>query len=119
MLFCALSARTVGFAQTENLWPPEPPTVEGVPAQEPRVAGEVMVAIYGSFSPLELRIKAGTAVVWTNRSRMRHTVTSDSGLFDSALLKPEESFKHTFNEPGSFPYHCRPHPFMKGTVIVE
>jgi hypothetical protein len=39
--------------------------------------------------------------------------------WDSGLKSPGESFSFTFNEKGTFSYHCTPHPQMKGTVIVE
>jgi plastocyanin len=29
------------------------------------------------------------------------------------------SYERTFDQAGTFAYHCTPHPFMRGTVIVE
>ncbi|WP_089612118.1 plastocyanin/azurin family copper-binding protein [Dehalobacterium formicoaceticum] len=29
------------------------------------------------------------------------------------------SYSYTFNETGTFEYHCSPHPFMTGKVIVK
>ena len=66
-----------------------------------------------------ITIKVGTAVTWTNKDSVRHTVSSDTGLFESGLFGKGESFSHTFTEAGTFTYHCAPHPYMKGTVIVE
>ena len=28
------------------------------------------------------------------------------------------SFSHTFDEAGTYPYHCQVHPWMAGSVIV-
>lgn len=64
-------------------------------------------------------IKAGTTVTWENKDKVQHTVTSDSGLFDSGLLAKGVAFSYTFTEPGTYTYHCAPHPNMKGTIIVE
>src|SRR3989344_7268471 len=73
-----------------------------------------------AFSPSEIRIKAGDKVVWTNKDSARHTVTSDSGSeLGSSLLGQGESYSHTFSTPGIFNYHCAPHPYMKGKIIVE
>jgi plastocyanin len=50
-----------------------------------------------------------------------HTVTSDtSGIFNRGI-GPGQSFSFTFNEPGTYNYHCIPHEAddMTGTVIVE
>ncbi len=32
---------------------------------------------------------------------------------------PGDAFTQTFETPGEFAYHCEPHPFMTGRVIVE
>jgi plastocyanin len=72
-----------------------------------------------SFEPKEVRVKAGTKIVWTNDDSVGHTVTSDEGRFDSQLLARGQKFEFIFSEKGTFAYHCRPHPNMKATVIVE
>ncbi|MFH1325556.1 MAG: cupredoxin family copper-binding protein [archaeon] len=74
-----------------------------------------------AFQPNELTISQGDTVVWTNKDAgVKHTVTSDSGNeLDSELLSKGESYSHTFNEKGTFDYHCTPHPYMEGKVIVE
>lgn len=65
-----------------------------------------------------LTIKVGTTVTWTNKDAARHTVSSDTGIFESGLFGKGESFSYTFTEVGVFPYHCAPHPYMKGTITV-
>ena len=84
-------------------------------------SGSKIVEIKGfSFNPKEIRIKAGESVTWTNGDSVKHTVTSDSGSeLDSALLSEGETYSHTFNEAGTFDYHCTPHPSMKAKIIVE
>jgi amicyanin len=73
-----------------------------------------------AFSPSKITIKKGSQVVWTNKDSVGHTVTSDEGNeLDSELLMQNDNYSHTFNEVGLFKYHCTPHPFMKGEVIVE
>jgi len=72
------------------------------------------------YNPQELRIKKGGTVVWTNQDSVGHTATSDSGnTIDSELLAGGESYSKQFNEIGTYNYHCTPHPYMKGTIIVE
>lgn len=72
-----------------------------------------------AFSPATLTVKKGTTVTWTNKDSVAHTVTSDTGnMLDSPLFSAGETFSFTFNEVGTFSYHCTPHPQMKGTVIV-
>ena len=71
-----------------------------------------------AFNPSTLTVKAGTKVTWTNNDSVAHTVTSDSGKFDSGNISPGQSFSYTFTNTGTFNYHCTIHPMMKGTVVV-
>lgn len=82
-----------------------------------------IVAIRGfAFHPAELKVPPGTRVTWVNcedPDEPPHTSTSDAEGWSSPLLRPGESFTHTFEEPGEFGYHCAPHPFMEARVVVE
>lgn len=87
-------------------------------AQEP--VEETVVSIQDfAFGPAEVRIKAGETVRWINEDIVPHTVTSDAGLFNSGFFGTGEGYSRRFDEPGEYPYHCTPHPFMVATVIVE
>lgn len=73
-----------------------------------------------AFSPVELRIKKGDTIIWTNNDVVSHTVTSSSGSeLNSEALSQEETYSHTFNAQGAYEYYCKPHPFMKAKIIVE
>ena len=82
-----------------------------------------------AYAPATLTVPAGTQVTWTNNDSggTPHTVTADSGAFDSspacpatisACLAPGGSFSHTFATAGTFAYHCKVHTFMHGQVVV-
>ncbi len=72
-----------------------------------------------AYSPNEITVQAGTMVVWRNDDPDPHTVTSDDGdELDSPMLSKGDSFSHVFNTVGTFNYHCAPHPYMEGRVIV-
>ena len=65
-------------------------------------------------------IAAGQAVRWTNADPIEHTVTFDGGVeAGSPVIPPSGSYVHRFDKPGTYTYHCTPHPFMKGVVIVR
>lgn len=84
----------------------------------PQAANQVSIANM-SFSPASITVKKGSTVTWTNNDSIAHTVTADSGnTFDSGTLDPGKTFTHTFNDTGSFAYHCNIHPEMHGTVTV-
>ena len=71
------------------------------------------------FSPATFTVAAGATVSWFNGDNMQHSVTSDAGLFDSGLLSPGARWSYTFTQPGTYAYHCTPHPWMKGTILVR
>jgi plastocyanin len=72
-----------------------------------------------SFTPSNVTIKVGDTVQWVNEDKeIPHSSTSDNGFWDSNVLGYQQDFIHTFTEVGTYPYHCRIHSFMRGTVNV-
>lgn len=76
------------------------------------------------YVPTIIKVKQGQTVTWKNEDVAFHSVTSGfygnpTILFDSGHLDPEENFRFTFYEKGSFDYFCTLHPWMAGKVIVE
>jgi plastocyanin len=71
------------------------------------------------FRPARLEIAAGTTVVWTNQGQVVHTVSAEDGGFDSGDIEPGERHSITFTRPGTYSYHCTPHPFMRGVIVVR
>ncbi len=71
-----------------------------------------------AFSPRQISVKAGTKVTWKNNDGVAHTVTSNSGAFDSGILNPGGVFSFVFTTPGTYSYHCIIHPSMTATVVV-
>lgn len=72
-----------------------------------------------SFNPPNLTVKAGTIVTFVNKDSVGHSATADDESFDTGIMIQNESGTVTFNNPGTYTYHCTPHPNMKGTVVVE
>jgi len=97
------------------------------------------------FRPETLEVTAGTTVTWLNTNKQGHTVTAyedslpdgadyfASGGFDSEQEAREawgnssggtifegQTFEHTFEVAGEYPYLCIPHERggMAGTVVV-
>ena len=83
------------------------------------VPGSTIVVIQDfTFQPADLQVPAGGRVTWVNCDTDSHTSTADGDQRSSPLLAPGDRFTQTFPTPGEFPYHCQPHPFMTGRVIV-
>jgi plastocyanin len=73
-----------------------------------------------TYDPKVVTVKVGTKVTWTNNGAVVHTATADDGkTFDSGNMQAKATFSYTPAAPGTFPYHCRQHPWMKGTIIVQ
>lgn len=85
------------------------------------------------FNPSTVTIQVGDTVRWTNTAGF-HNVNADGGTFRCANGCDGEGgdgdpasapwvAQHTFNAPGTFPYHCQIHGApggfgMSGTVVV-
>lgn len=72
-----------------------------------------------AFRPGSVEVVAGTTVEWANGDPLAHTVTAADTTFDSGLIQPGRSWRHTFTSPGTYRYACTPHPFMRGVVVVR
>jgi plastocyanin len=71
------------------------------------------------YMPEAVTVTAGTKVTWTNSDDAAHTATADDGSFDTGDLDQGDSKAITLDEPGTYSYFCRFHPFMKATVEVQ
>jgi len=109
------------FSEHGDLGPDQGlPCAVRLPAE---LLGSTVIAIRNyAFEPAQVRVAAGTTVTWVNcapASEPAHTSTSDTGVWASPLSASGAVYSWTFSQSGSFAYHCDPHPFMRGTVIVQ
>lgn len=72
-----------------------------------------------SYMQPKIQVTVGTTVEWTNNDPLPHSVTSDGKSFDSGLIQPGHTYRHTFTRAGTYSFHCIPHPFMRGVVVVR
>ncbi|HEV2857664.1 MAG TPA: cupredoxin domain-containing protein [Solirubrobacterales bacterium] len=70
-----------------------------------------------AFHPPTLKVKRGGKVAFTNSQNVTHTASS--GSFDTKRIAPGKSVLVRFSHKGTFAYHCKIHPFMKGKIVVE
>ncbi|PYP32710.1 MAG: hypothetical protein DMD47_03240 [Gemmatimonadetes bacterium] len=98
---------------------PKPAVVgNAAPSATGPVAAEVRVGGY-RFTADSVVIAAGQTVRWVNADFVEHTITFDGAEPGSPLISPNGTWAHRFDRPGSYTYHCTPHPFMTGVVIVR
>jgi plastocyanin len=83
--------------------------------------GGVDIAIKNfAFSPASADAKVGQKISWTNGDDTAHTVTfDDTANGGSGNLNNGTTFDMTFAKAGTYAYHCKIHPSMKGTVTVS
>ena len=75
-----------------------------------------------AFHPDSIKVPPGATVTWVNCEDVGHephTSTSDSAVWNSPEISSGARFSHTFPLAGGFPFHCTPHPFMTGKVVVQ
>ena len=99
------------------IWSPSPAPAADAGASVRMVDNEPDLTNW-HFDPAEITVPIGSTVTWFNKGNEEHTVTADNGSFDSGYKKPGTSFQRAFPTAGRFTYHCAPHPWMKGTVVV-
>ena len=74
----------------------------------------------GAYMPKSVSVKAGSVVVFENKSSLPHNVVfEDPSLKDLPLMKTGESFSANFKSTGEFSYVCTLHPVMQGVVSVS
>ncbi len=87
---------------------------------------DVTIASF-AYSPQEVRVAVGSTVTWVNMDHVMHTVSfgehahehEDHASIDSGPMYHMGAWSYTFDEPGVYEYHCDPHPYMTGSVMVE
>jgi plastocyanin len=110
LLLAALTALSLaGFAAS------------GGDAAEPAAsasAAKTVSVVNFAFKPATLKVKRGSRVTFANTANTTHTATK-GGSFDTKGIAPGKSKTVQFKRRGSFAYHCKIHPFMKGKIVVE
>lgn len=77
------------------------------------------------FDPDPLTVEPGTAITFTNRDKIDHTVTAGTreaptpDVFDGRLPEQGTTFELVLDEPGTYDYFCAVHDGMTGRVVVS
>ena len=82
-------------------------------------AGGARVSIADfAFRPAGLAVGAGGSVTWSNDDGAPHGLRFADAAAGAELLLPGQTFRRSFEQPGSYAYVCSVHPYMAGTVVV-
>lgn len=127
---------TVGPGQTGNSEPAAVPSPSPSAAAQPSAAptasapaatgGGSKIQVVadqtngGAYNPQNATAKVGDTLTWSwTDDSAQHSVTDDSGKFDSGLQGKGSSFSYKFTAAGTYKYHCVVHPQMVGQVTVS
>ena len=83
------------------------------------VAADATVTIKNFNFAMDVTVTPGSTVTWTNLDGEPHTVASVDGLFRSPALDQNDSFRFTFDKPGTYKYICSIHPRMRAVITVK
>jgi plastocyanin len=93
--------------------------VSAAPGSSTAGAGDQDIVVQGyKFPPITAA--AGSMLTLESRDLEPHTVTADNGSFDSGPFTPKKPATLTVpTAPGSYAFHCKVHPTMHGTLVVQ
>jgi len=92
------------------------------------IPGSALETQQDNFVPklVNLQLGVDNHVIWTNTDEVAHTVTPDtptedsfSGIFGSTgVILLGQTYEFVFTEDNEIDYHCIPHPWMTGKIII-
>ncbi|QLE39445.1 plastocyanin [Nostoc sp. C052] len=85
---------------------------------QPQTADTTVKIRNFKFEPANLAIAVGKTVQFINVDEEPHTATATDGTFNSKALDTNQTWNYTATKPGTYPYICSVHPFMKGMLTV-
>lgn len=82
----------------------------------PTAAAAQVRVLGGFYEPAMLQVEPLESITFTNEDTAPHTVTStwDGGRTFDIMLKSGDAFVHSFDAPGTYAIHCRPHATANG-----
>jgi plastocyanin len=111
-----VSSTTTGAAASTDPAPTPPDTT----ATRIVGSGATVEITDHRFVPKHLEVTRGIPVTWVNHDDVEHRIVSTlPNVLDSGEIGKAQGFTQTFNRPGTYPYFCKIHNYMKGTIDVR
>lgn len=106
--------------------PAQNTTGQGTGGTVPKETIKNVTLTSSGFDPKTVTVKAGTRVIWLNKSGEGATVNSDPHPIHQAYqplnlgeFPDGSSVQLVFDKPGKYGYHNHLNPSQNGTVVVE
>ncbi|MGQ0794090.1 MAG: cupredoxin domain-containing protein [Deltaproteobacteria bacterium] len=105
--------------KTQSVKTDAPPTQTASNKSEPV---SVDIKLF-TFKPGVIEIPEGATITWTNGDAIEHSVTNGTpektgDAFDSDYFTKGQTYSFTFAKAGEYPYFCKRHTNMVGSVKV-
>ncbi|MGI9407501.1 MAG: cupredoxin domain-containing protein [Hyphomicrobiaceae bacterium] len=71
------------------------------------------------FVPNTVRARVGDQIIFVNKDTVPHTATQTPTGWDSGTLTTGKSWSFMIQASGSLVYHCRFHPKMTASIVVQ
>lgn len=115
----ALTHKSSYNSQSTGQTPPNTNNQAASNVNQPGAVGTVNIKDM-MFTPSQITVSKGATVTWTNNDTTSHTVVADLGNGpNSSPIAPGGKYSYTFDQAGSYQYHCSIHPSMRGTIVVK
>jgi len=90
------------------------------PSQDADAAPKVHTVVIANmkFGTVPDGLKAGDVILWVNKDVVKHTATARNRSFH-VDLPPGARSQTVVPRPGRYPFYCRYHPAMTGTLVVS
>ncbi|MBH8578164.1 cupredoxin family copper-binding protein [Nostocaceae cyanobacterium CENA369] len=116
--FIAIASALLVILLSLSSCSPNPKTTSQPPQTRQQTADTTVKIRNFKFEPANLAIAVGKTVQFINVDEEPHTATAMDGTFNSKALDTNQTWNYTATKPGTYPYICSVHPFMKGTLTV-
>lgn len=118
---CSSSGATTAPSAAASAAPPAASApAAGAVCSESAEAGQVAVAVKDfAFGPADIAAKVGQTITFTNGDSAPHTASLNDGSCSTGTIAPGTSDGLTFAVAGTYPFHCKIHSSMKGTITVS
>jgi plastocyanin len=126
----ACASAQEGPVSTDNTAPTPAPAGSAPAASAPAAGGggcttssEAGAASVGienfTFTPGDITAAVGETITWTNADSAAHTATLDDDSCSTDNIAQGASAGLVFDAAGTYPYHCKIHPNMHGTITIQ
>lgn len=88
------------------------------PAPKYYPPGETIALYRSALHPANITVRIGTMVTWVNVDDGLYALEGENFDFDSVALGEGQEVSYSFDRVGTFHYHDRLHPSIKGMVRV-